>query len=277
MEVRNISDSNAFSWFGEKNILIGSGKVTIFDLLNEAEDKKKAIVVNLNFTDNTSKAKGGVPHSDIPAGRVEFQLHISAPITESSSSPTSSSIDTILRAYKLNISHVSVQNLPAANGDSKTSDPYVKVSLRNMDETVVIDVGMTPYIKNSKGNTAWKDMFMTYTIDHYSHLLLEIFDWNWTISQGQFNKHEYMGFVTVELSQYLTESPTPAAFSINDQIQNQNRFKGSASLSFGLEVEPVDPSVAFRKVFGSIFMINISEHNFLMSVKRALVLLSTKL
>ena len=276
MEVRNISDSNAFSWFGEKNILIGSGKVTLFDLLNEANDRKKAIVVNLKFTDNTSNAKGGVPHSDIPAGRVEFQLHISAPITESSSS-TSSSIDTILRAYKLNISHLSVQNLPAANGDSKTSDPYVKVSLRNMDETFVIDVGMTPYIKNSKGNAAWKDTFMTYTIDCNSHLLLEIFDWKWTISQGQFNNHEYMGFVTVELSQYLTESPTPATFSIKDQIQNQNRFKGSASISFGLEVEPVDPSVAFRKVFGSIFMINISEHNFLISVKRALVLLSTKL
>ncbi len=275
MEVRNISDSNAFSWLGEKNILIGSGKVTLFDLLNEAKDRKKAIVVNLKFTDNTSNAKSGVPHSDIPAGRVEFQLHISAPIRESSS-PTSSSIDTILRAYKLNISHLSVQNLPAANGDSKTSDPYVKVSLRNMDETFVIDVGMTPYIKNSKGNAAWKDMFMTYTIDQNSHLLLEIFDWNWTISQGQSNNHEYMGFVTVELSQYLTESPTPAAFSIKDQIQNQNRFKGSASLSFGLEVEPVDPSVAFRKVFGSIFMINISEHDFLISVKRALVLLSTK-
>ena len=277
MEVRNISDSNAFSWFGEKNILIGSGKVSLFDLLNEAKDRKKAIVVNLKFTDNTSNAKSGVPHSDIPAGRVEFQLHISALITESSSSSTSPSIDTILRSYKLNISHLSVQNLPAANGDSKTSDPYVKVSLRNMDETVVIDVGKTPFVKNSKGNTAWKDTFMTYTIDQNSHLLLEIFDWNWTISQGQFNKHEYMGFVTVELSQYLTESPTPATFSIKDQIQNQNRFKGSASLSFCLEVEPVDPSVAFRKVFGSIFMINISEHNFLISVKRALVLLSTKL
>jgi hypothetical protein len=142
--------------------------------------------------------------------------------------------------------------LPAA-GDSITRYPYVLVSLRNVDETVVIDVGKTNktlYIKNSRVDAVWKETFSTYVIDQNSFLLMEIFDWNMEIfSRKQFKNDEFMGFVSLELSEYLTESPTPVTFQIKCEIQNQDRFKGSASLSFDLEVEQVEPSVAFRKVF----------------------------
>ena len=64
MEVRNISDPNNPLW--NKDILIGSGNVTLFDLLNELKDGKKAMAVNLYFTEKNL----------ISAGRVEFQLHL---------------------------------------------------------------------------------------------------------------------------------------------------------------------------------------------------------
>ena len=64
MEVRNISDP--YKPFLNKDILIGSGNVTLFDLLNELKDGKKAMAVNLYFTEKNK----------ISAGRVEFQLHL---------------------------------------------------------------------------------------------------------------------------------------------------------------------------------------------------------
>ena len=67
MEVRNISDPNNPLW--NKDILIGSGNVTLFDLLpslNELKDGKMAMAVNLYFTEKNL----------ISAGRVEFQLHL---------------------------------------------------------------------------------------------------------------------------------------------------------------------------------------------------------
>ena len=64
MEVRNISDPNNPLW--NKDILIGSGNVTLFDLLNELKDGKKAMAVNLYFTEKNK----------ISAGRVEFQLEL---------------------------------------------------------------------------------------------------------------------------------------------------------------------------------------------------------
>ena len=64
MEVRNVSDPNNPLW--NKDILIGSGNVTLFDLLNELKDGKKAMAVNLYFTEKNK----------ISAGRVEFQLEL---------------------------------------------------------------------------------------------------------------------------------------------------------------------------------------------------------
>ncbi len=64
MEVRNISDPYKPLW--NKDILIGSGNVTLFDLLNELKDGKKAMAVNLYFTEKNK----------ISAGRVEFQLEL---------------------------------------------------------------------------------------------------------------------------------------------------------------------------------------------------------
>ena len=67
MEVRNISDPNNPLW--NKDILIGSGNVTLFALLpslNELKDGKKAMAVNLYFTEKNK----------ISAGRVEFQLEL---------------------------------------------------------------------------------------------------------------------------------------------------------------------------------------------------------
>ena len=56
MEVRNISDPNNPLW--NKDILIGSGNVTLFDLLNELKDGKKAMAVNLNFTEKNKISAG---------------------------------------------------------------------------------------------------------------------------------------------------------------------------------------------------------------------------
>jgi hypothetical protein len=64
VEVRNISDPYKPLW--NKDILIGSGNVTLFDLLNELKDGKKAMAVNLYFTEKNK----------ISAGRVEFQLEL---------------------------------------------------------------------------------------------------------------------------------------------------------------------------------------------------------
>jgi hypothetical protein len=112
-----------------------------------------------------------------------------------------------------------------------------------MDEAVVIDVGKTTQKQRSNGNETWKETFTTYTIEKDSSLMMEIFDWNYI------NNPESMGFVTLQLSEYLTDSPITGMFSIQDiEVQNQGRFKGSATLSICLEVETVKPSEAFRKV-----------------------------
>lgn len=229
VEVWNISESGSFI---SKKKLVGSGKVNLYELLNNFKNRQKAISVKLSFADKSNNANAGIRTETVEAGVVEFQLYISHPPA-----------DTNLRAYKLNISNLCVKNLPAANGDSKTSDPYVHVSLRTMDEAVVIDVGKTTHIQKSKGNETWKETFTTYTIEKDASLIMEIFDWN------KINNHESMGFVTLQLSEYLTEPPTTGMLAIKDiDVWNQGRFKGSATLSICLEVEMVKPSEAFRKV-----------------------------
>lgn len=59
---------------GTKSILVGRGKVTLFDLMNEIIDGKKAISIKLSFAIKTSTSK--VVNSNVEAGLVEFQLSV---------------------------------------------------------------------------------------------------------------------------------------------------------------------------------------------------------